>query len=63
MGEKYWGKGSVSILFLIRAVKISLTDKMMFEQNLKEIRALVNQTTHCKSPKMEMRLILIAEQQ
>lgn len=36
---------------------------MMFEQNLKEIRALVNQTTHCKSPKMEVCLIFIAEQQ
>lgn len=43
MGEKYWGKGSVAILILMRAVKVSLMDKMMFEQNLKEIRVLAIQ--------------------
>lgn len=38
MGVKYWGK--VSIAIFIRAVKGNLIDKLMFEQNLKEIRGL-----------------------
>lgn len=38
MGVEYWGKVSVAIF--IRAVRGNLIDKLMFEQNLKEIRGL-----------------------
>lgn len=42
-GGREWEKSTEVILVLIRAVEVSLMDKMMFEQNLKEIRVLAIQ--------------------